>query len=359
MREAADARRRPARSPSNGDDSPASRVSVCGTSTSVLSRGISPRVSRTPPGVRSSVRADPLCRRQGSALRVIVARHVRRSRLRTCRRVARGRRRGHRSRAPTRHPGAVPTPRADRAVWLPWMLRVTWIAAAAVGWPAVTSAVSDRSDAVEAVATVGAIVAWVVGVVAMAIPATVVVDGDARDRAVGTGCRPRHPRRRRRHGRRSRVGDRRRAGDARRDVGRVRQVVRAGIGVRRRGTASAASPARVRRCRRPRLDRVGRRADRRSAVARGAGLDPRRDRHRRRPRRYGDPAQPLAPAVTTMARAGAGRSRAPRSGRARRDADAPTVGGRRGSVSHPSTPTPPISPAPRPDTPSRSARRPR
>ncbi len=65
-----------------------------------------------------------------------------------------------------------PTPRADRTVWLPWMLRVTWIAIAAVGWPAVTSAVSERSDAVEAVATVGAIVVWVAGVVAMAIPAT-------------------------------------------------------------------------------------------------------------------------------------------------------------------------------------------
>ena len=66
----------------------------------------------------------------------------------------------------------MPKPRADRTVWLPWMLRVTWIATAAVGWPAVTSAVSERSDAVETVATVGVIVAWVAGVVAMAIPAT-------------------------------------------------------------------------------------------------------------------------------------------------------------------------------------------
>ena len=57
--------------------------------------------------------------------------------------------------------------------WLPWMLRVTWIAVAAVGWPAVSSAVSGRSDAVATVATVGAVVVWVAGVGAMAIPATV------------------------------------------------------------------------------------------------------------------------------------------------------------------------------------------
>ena len=56
--------------------------------------------------------------------------------------------------------------------WLPWMLRVTWIAVAAVGWPAVSSAVTERSDAVATVATVGAIVVWVAGVGAMAIPAT-------------------------------------------------------------------------------------------------------------------------------------------------------------------------------------------
>ena len=66
----------------------------------------------------------------------------------------------------------MPKPAGDRTTWLPWMLRVTWIAAAAVGWPAVSSAVSDRSDAVEAVATAGAVVGWVVGVGAMAVPAT-------------------------------------------------------------------------------------------------------------------------------------------------------------------------------------------
>ncbi|HWM20911.1 MAG TPA: hypothetical protein VNO51_14565 [Ilumatobacteraceae bacterium] len=57
--------------------------------------------------------------------------------------------------------------------WLPWMLRITWIAVAAVGWPAVSSAVGGRSDAVDWVATVGSVVAWIAGVVAMAIPATV------------------------------------------------------------------------------------------------------------------------------------------------------------------------------------------
>lgn len=60
-----------------------------------------------------------------------------------------------------------------RAVWIPWVLRVTWIATAAVGWPVVTSATSGRTDAVEAVAAIGATVAWVLGVIAMAVPATV------------------------------------------------------------------------------------------------------------------------------------------------------------------------------------------
>jgi hypothetical protein len=53
------------------------------------------------------------------------------------------------------------------------VLRVTWIAVAWVGWPAVSSALRGRSEAVEAVATVGAAVAWVAGVAAMAVPATV------------------------------------------------------------------------------------------------------------------------------------------------------------------------------------------
>jgi hypothetical protein len=60
-----------------------------------------------------------------------------------------------------------------RVTWLPWMLRVTWIAVAAVGWPALSSAVNGRSDAVENLATAGAVVVWVAGVVAMAVPATV------------------------------------------------------------------------------------------------------------------------------------------------------------------------------------------
>ncbi len=60
-----------------------------------------------------------------------------------------------------------------QAEWLPWLLRAAWIAVAIVGWPAVSSAVRGRSDAVDVVATVGTTVAWVVGVVAMAVPATV------------------------------------------------------------------------------------------------------------------------------------------------------------------------------------------
>ncbi len=66
----------------------------------------------------------------------------------------------------------MPKPVGDRIAWLPWMLRATWVATAAVGWPAVSSAVSDRSDTVEVVATAGAVVGWVVGVGAMAILAT-------------------------------------------------------------------------------------------------------------------------------------------------------------------------------------------
>jgi hypothetical protein len=59
-----------------------------------------------------------------------------------------------------------------RIAWLPWMLRVAWIAVAAVGWPAVSSAVNERTDRVETVATAGAIVVGVAGVAAMAVPAT-------------------------------------------------------------------------------------------------------------------------------------------------------------------------------------------
>jgi hypothetical protein len=66
----------------------------------------------------------------------------------------------------------MPKSVGDRISWLPWMLRATWIAAAAVGWPAVSSVVRGRSDAIEAVATAGAVVGWVVGVGAMAVPAT-------------------------------------------------------------------------------------------------------------------------------------------------------------------------------------------
>ncbi len=82
------------------------------------------------------------------------------------------------------------------------MLRVTWIAVAAVGWPAVSSAVSGRSDAVETVATVGATVVWVAGVVAMAIPATVSLTATRVIVPLAPARRSRHARRRRRHRRR-------------------------------------------------------------------------------------------------------------------------------------------------------------
>ena len=272
MREAADARRRPGEEPVERRRQPRQpRVGLRHLHLRPLSRD-PPRVSRTHLSVvRRSVRTRSVGARDGAARHRGTARApvttpdrptVQTSTIAACRRA---------------HPGAVPDARrADRAVWLPWMLRVTWIAIAAVGWPAVTSAVSDRSDARRGrrhgrrrrrVGGRGR---------RHGHPGDRVVDGDARDRAVGTGCRPRRARRRRRHGGRSRDDDRRRAGDARRDVGRVRQAVRAGIGVRRRGTPSAASPARVRRRRRPRLDGLGRRADRRPAAARGAGVDTRR-----------------------------------------------------------------------------------
>jgi hypothetical protein len=63
-------------------------------------------------------------------------------------------------------------PWMPRIAWLPWMLRITWIAVAAVGWPAMSSALDGRTDRVETVAMAGAIVVWVAGVVAMAVPAT-------------------------------------------------------------------------------------------------------------------------------------------------------------------------------------------
>jgi hypothetical protein len=55
----------------------------------------------------------------------------------------------------------------------PWILRALWVGLVVAGGRAIDSAVDGRSDAVIAVATYGAAGAWVIGVAAMAIPATV------------------------------------------------------------------------------------------------------------------------------------------------------------------------------------------
>lgn len=57
--------------------------------------------------------------------------------------------------------------------WMPWVMRLTWVATAVAGAEAVAAAVDDRSEAVRTVATWGAAAGWVAGVVAMAIPAVV------------------------------------------------------------------------------------------------------------------------------------------------------------------------------------------
>lgn len=57
--------------------------------------------------------------------------------------------------------------------WMPWVLRLVWVATAVAGAEAVAAAVDDRSEAVRTVATWGAAAGWVAGVVAMAIPAVV------------------------------------------------------------------------------------------------------------------------------------------------------------------------------------------
>lgn len=57
--------------------------------------------------------------------------------------------------------------------WFPWALRACWVATGAVGASAIANAVDDRSAAVESMATWGAATGWVIGVAAMAIPATI------------------------------------------------------------------------------------------------------------------------------------------------------------------------------------------
>lgn len=55
--------------------------------------------------------------------------------------------------------------------WLPWILRLAWVATAAAGWTALVEATDDRSDPVRAVGTWGPTAIWVLGVAAMAVPA--------------------------------------------------------------------------------------------------------------------------------------------------------------------------------------------
>lgn len=73
-----------------------------------------------------------------------------------------------------RHRQTVAVSRAitfDRAV--PWLARLTWIGVAAVGGQAIDRATTGRSAAVADVARYGGGAWWVVGVLAMAIPAVV------------------------------------------------------------------------------------------------------------------------------------------------------------------------------------------
>lgn len=55
--------------------------------------------------------------------------------------------------------------------WLPWILRLAWVATAAAGWTALAEATDDRSDPVRLMATWGPAAIWVAGVAAMAVPA--------------------------------------------------------------------------------------------------------------------------------------------------------------------------------------------
>jgi hypothetical protein len=56
--------------------------------------------------------------------------------------------------------------------WFPWVVRAAWVAVAIAGAAAVAAVFEDRSDAVRVVGTIGTSVGWVIGVAAMAIPAT-------------------------------------------------------------------------------------------------------------------------------------------------------------------------------------------
>ncbi len=64
-------------------------------------------------------------------------------------------------------------PFSDPTRWTPWLLRAAWVAVGVFGSAAVAEAVEDRSDAVRLVALVLAGAAWLCGVAAVAVPATV------------------------------------------------------------------------------------------------------------------------------------------------------------------------------------------
>lgn len=66
-----------------------------------------------------------------------------------------------------RRRSAVPT-----VAWVPWALRAAWITVGVAGASAIDSATADRSAAVGDVATIGGAVLWLIGVAAMALPAT-------------------------------------------------------------------------------------------------------------------------------------------------------------------------------------------
>lgn len=70
----------------------------------------------------------------------------------------------------SRHTVAVIRPPTIERV-LPWLLRLTWIGVLAVGGAAIDSATADRSDAVRNLARSGSGAVWLVGVIAMAVPA--------------------------------------------------------------------------------------------------------------------------------------------------------------------------------------------
>lgn len=54
--------------------------------------------------------------------------------------------------------------------WLPWILRLAWVATAVAGWSTLAEVAEGRSDPVRLVITWGPAAIWAVGVAAMAVP---------------------------------------------------------------------------------------------------------------------------------------------------------------------------------------------